>query len=72
MPKLRLKLEALDVQSFDTVKAAPLRGASVETFQPWCTDQADCTALCTQATQPVALCASVPGEVCPVTGTGTV
>lgn len=66
MPKLKLDVESLSVQTFDTAAdttaRGTVRGASVESFQPW----EDCSDACTVATQPVAICASVPGEVCPI------
>ena len=78
MPRLRLDVETLDVQSFDTAgkedERGTVLGASVETFQAWCTEAADCTSGCTAATQPAGACYSVPGEVCPQqppTTTGT-
>lgn len=74
MPKLKLDIETLDVQSFDTAvkedERGTVLGASVESFQAW----ADCSAACTEATQPAGACNSVPGEVCPMqppTTTGT-
>jgi hypothetical protein len=74
MRKLRLDVETLNVQSFDTAvkddERGTVLGASVASFQPW----GDCSDTCTEATQPAAACYSVPGEVCPQqppAGTGT-
>jgi hypothetical protein len=63
MAKLRLDLEALDVQSFDTagrgVARGTVLGASGEPF----------SSRCTEPSYPVVLCATNAEEVCPVSPT---
>jgi poly(3-hydroxybutyrate) depolymerase len=75
MRKLRLNLEALDVQSFDTAAKGGRLGTVMaasdpETFDAGCSVGGPCTGTCTEATHPVPLCASYAGEVCPESPTG--
>lgn len=69
MPKLRLDVETLAVESFDTAEKkggrGTVHGASwVQTLQDWCTFQDSCTG----STFPAGSCQSAGDRYCMETG----
>ncbi|HEX5870427.1 MAG TPA: hypothetical protein VFY65_08430, partial [Longimicrobium sp.] len=63
---IKLDVEALEVESFDTAEKPSGRGTvhGAQSTEVWCTG-GECTGLCSQVSQPVVICNTNNQEVCP-------